>query len=220
MHMPVRKKLLCQILPCCLATAGLWHEAVKAQSGGIYVCIDGKGRKLTSDRPIPECIDREQRELSPSGSVRRTIAPTLTAQERAAIEEKQKLAQAETTKQQEDKRRDKALLSRFPNREAHDRVRADSLVQINEFIAAARAEMTQVLKQRKQLDVEMEFYKADPTKAPIALKRQYESSDASMAMQHSYIKEQEAEKNRVNARFDAELVKLNPLWSGAISAAR
>ena len=191
--MPVRKNRHLIFLSSCVAAVGLWHGMVMAQSAGIYTCVDARGRKLTSDRPIPECIDREQRELSPSGSVRRTIAPTLTAQERAAIEEKQKLAHAEIAKQQEEKRRDKVLLARYPNREAHDRVRAD---------------------------LEMEFYKADPTKAPLALKRQYESSDASMALQQSYIKEQEAEKNRVNARFDAELVKLNQLWSGVTSATR
>ena len=188
--------------------------------GGIFVCVDAKGRKLTADRPIPECIDREQRELGPSGSVRRTIAPTLTAQERAAVEEKQKQTQADMARQQEDKRRDKVLLARYPNREAHDRVRADSLVQINELIKSAQTEVTQVLKQRKQLDLEMEFYKNDPSKAPLSLKRQFESNDANLALQQNYIKEQEAEKNRVNARFDAELVKLNQLWSGVPSAVR
>ena len=188
--------------------------------GGIFVCVDAKGRKLTADRPIPECIDREQRELGPSGSVRRTIAPTLTAQERAAVEEKQKQAQADMARQQEDKRREKVLLARYPNREAHDRVRADALVQINELIKSAQTEVAQVLKQRKQLDLEMEFYKNDPSKAPLSLKRQFESNDANMALQQNYIKEQEAEKNRVNARFDAELVKLNQLWSGVPSAVR
>ncbi|MBK6649957.1 MAG: DUF4124 domain-containing protein [Betaproteobacteria bacterium] len=198
----------------------MWHGLVVAQSGGIYVCVDAKGRKLTSDRPIPECIDREQRELGPSGSVRRTIAPTLTAQERSLLEAQQRQLQDEANKLQEQKRRDKVLMARFPNREAHDKVRADSLVQINELIKSAQGEVAQVLKQRKQLDQEMEFYKRDPVKVPMALKRQYESNDASLALQQSYIKEQEAEKNRVNARFDAELVKLNQLWSGAPSATR
>ncbi len=218
--MPVRQKLHRQVLSCCLAAAGLWHGLLVAQSGGIYACVDAKGRKLTSDRPIPECIDREQRELGPSGSVRRTIAPTLTAQERSLLEAQQRQLQDEANKLQEQKRRDKVLLARFPNREAHDKVRADSLVQINELIKSAQGEVAQVLKQRKQLDQEMEFYKRDPVKVPMALKRQYESNDASLALQQSYIKEQEAEKNRVNARFDAELVKLNQLWSGAPSATR
>lgn len=102
-HMPVRQKLHRQVLSCCLAAAGLWHGLVVAQSGGIYVCVDAKGRKLTSDRPIPECIDREQRELGPSGSVRRTIAPTLTAQERSLLEAQQRQLQDEANKLQETK---------------------------------------------------------------------------------------------------------------------
>ena len=39
-----------------------------AQSS-IYTCIDAQGRRITSDRPIPQCLDREQRELSRSGIV-------------------------------------------------------------------------------------------------------------------------------------------------------
>ena len=53
---------------------------------GIYSCVDKNGRRLTSDRPIPECIDREQRELGPTGTVRRVIGPTLTEHEREALE--------------------------------------------------------------------------------------------------------------------------------------
>ena len=51
-----------------------------AQTAGIYTCVDAKGRKITSDRPIADCIDREQVELNPSGTVRRKVGPTLTAQ--------------------------------------------------------------------------------------------------------------------------------------------
>ena len=36
---------------------------------GIYTCTDGKGRKITSDRPIMDCIDRNQQEITPSGTL-------------------------------------------------------------------------------------------------------------------------------------------------------
>ena len=66
----------------------LGAELASAQSqgatGGIYTCVDRNGRRLTADRPIPECLDREQRELSPSGITRRQIGPSLTELERAA----------------------------------------------------------------------------------------------------------------------------------------
>ena len=68
--------------------AVLLHSHVLAQ--GIYTCVDAKGRKITSDRPIAECMDRAQQEISPTGTVRRVLLPPPTKQERAALEEKEK----------------------------------------------------------------------------------------------------------------------------------
>ena len=49
---------------------------VGAQVGPItYTCVDSKGNKRSSDRPIPECSDREQRVLNKDGSLRRVIPP-------------------------------------------------------------------------------------------------------------------------------------------------
>ena len=62
-----------------------------AQSG-IYSCLDAKGRTITADRPIAECTDRTQRELSSSGLLKRQMGPSLTAHEQAAQDEKTKQA--------------------------------------------------------------------------------------------------------------------------------
>jgi len=53
-------------------------DAVGAPVAGpvTYTCVDSKGNKRSSDRPIPECSDREQRVLNKDGSVRRVIPPT------------------------------------------------------------------------------------------------------------------------------------------------
>ena len=63
-----------------LATLGAQVASAQPMeaAGGIYTCVDRNGRRLTADRPIPECLDREQRELSPSGMTRRQIGPSLT----------------------------------------------------------------------------------------------------------------------------------------------
>ncbi len=71
-----------------LVAAGLVAASLPpAGAQGIYVCVDAKGRRITSDRPILDCLDREQSELSPTGQVIRKIGPSLTAAERAAEEE-------------------------------------------------------------------------------------------------------------------------------------
>ena len=52
-------------------------SAVGAPGGALtYTCVDSKGNKRSSDRPIPECSDREQRVLNKDGSLRRVIPPT------------------------------------------------------------------------------------------------------------------------------------------------
>ena len=53
---------VCGAVCLALAAGASW-----AQVGGIYTCTDANGRKLTSDRPIPACLDREQNVLNPQG---------------------------------------------------------------------------------------------------------------------------------------------------------
>jgi chromosome segregation ATPase len=80
-------------------------------------------------------------------------------------------------------------------------------------IASANRRITELGKERSRLDAELEFYKGDLAKAPPKLKRQYEELDQQVAAQKRFIANQEAEKKRVNARYDDELVRLRQLWA-------
>jgi Domain of unknown function (DUF4124) len=194
-----------------LLLAGLWFASATSWSA-IYTCVDGKGRKLTSDRPIAECADRDQSELNTSGTVKRTVKPVMTAEEQRAFDEKQKNAAEELARQVEEKRKDRALLTRYPNRAVHDKERAEALAQVDAVMKAAAKRISELGVQRKEIDTEMEFYKKDPSKAPLSLKRQIEDHNNSVAVQKRFIIEQENELKRTNARFDEELVKLKSLW--------
>jgi hypothetical protein len=184
-----------------------------AQTSGVYTCIDAKGRKLTADRPIPECTDREQKILNPSGTVKAKVGPTLTAQERADLEAKEKREMEERNRTADEKRRDRALLIRYPNKAIHDQERQEAMMQIGVVIQAARNRLDELIKQREAVDGEMEFYKSDPNKAPAYVRRQQEENIQSQAVQRRFIGEQENEIKRVNARFEDELVRLRQLWA-------
>lgn len=181
--------------------------------GGVYTCVDAKGRKLTADRPIPECTDREQKILNPSGTVRAKVGPTLTAQERADLEQKEKREIEERSRSVDEKRRDRALLARYPNKGVHDQERQQALTQIGVVVLAAKNRLDELSKQRIAIDEELEFYKKDPAKAPAYVRRQLEENVQSQAVQRRFIGEQEAESKRVNLRFDDELVRLSYLWT-------
>ena len=64
---------------------------------GIYTCVDARNRKLTSDRPIPECADREQRVLNPSGTLKIRLTPAISLQERSELEARERATAEERT---------------------------------------------------------------------------------------------------------------------------
>lgn len=201
-----------------LLAVGLCSLSAAQPTSGIYSCIDGKGRRITADRPIAECMDRTQKQLSGTGLVKREIAPSLTTDERAALEQKEKAANEQRAREAEEKKRDLALLTRYPNRAAHDQERAAALVQVEEAIKASAKRAQELVEQRKAINADLEFYKATPGRAPASLKRRLDENESSVAAQKRLVAEQEAEKKRVNLRFDEELAKLKPFWGGTPQA--
>ena len=196
----------------CLAVLGLAFIA-QAQSQGIYTCVDATGRRLSADRPIAECSDRVQRQLSGTGAVKREIGPTLTDKEVVIADERARVARQAAEREAETRRRDRALLQRFPNAAVHEQERVAALTQIDEVIKATQKRSGELAEQRTGLNSEAEFYAPDPVKMPPTLKRRLDENDKSVAVQKTFVGEQDNEKKRINQRFDEERVKLKQLWS-------
>ena len=194
---------------CLMGMEAVWAQDNK---GGIYSCIDSRGRRLTSDRPIAECLDREQQELNSNGIVRRVLPPSYTAEERARIAEQRRLENAEKSRIAEEKRRDRALLIRYPSRSVHDKERNEALAQVEEIIGAVDNRYKALIEQRRELDLELEFYQNDLNKAPAWLRRKFEDNAEQQQIQQRFLSDQAMEKKRITARFDEELVKLRQLW--------
>lgn len=198
-----------------LATLGAevaWAQVQQGAAGGIYTCVDKHGRRLTADRPIPECLDREQRELSPSGITRRQIGPSLTELERAAQDAQRRKEAEERARVVEERRRERVLVARYPDKPAHDVERAAAIRLVDDVTSTAEKRMAELKAERKKFDGEMEFYKKDPNKAPMTLRRKIAENDDSLAEQQRFVAGQDQEKRRVHARFDNELAQLRKLW--------
>jgi len=199
-----------------LGFAVLWCGflgSTAAQS--IYTCVDDKGRKLTSDRPIAECMDRAQKELNPSGTVRRVLAPPPPPKSRAEMEADEKVQAEARMQQAEENRRDRALKIRYPDRASHNKARVAALEQVNETIKTATKRTQELADQRASIGAELDFYKNSPGKLPPALKRRVDQTDANIAEQKRLMADKEAEKISITQRFDAEMVKLQPRWGVA-----
>lgn len=184
-----------------------------AGAQGIYTCTDAHGRRITSDRPIPECADREQRELSPSGLVKRVIPGAVSAQEQAQLNKQAEQEAEQRAREREQVRKDRALMNRYTNQRQHDAEREKQLAMVDTNIAVIQNRARELQQQAKGYQDEMEFYKSDPSKAPAWLKRRMADNMALQEQQQLLVAAQLEEAKRVNARFDEELVRLKALWA-------
>lgn len=194
-----------------IAAAALAQDATPGK--GIYTCTTADGRKLTGDRPIPECTAREQRVLNPDGSQRTILPPFLSPEERAAKEAADRRAAAERIAQLDAIRRDRTLMLRYPTEAAHQRARHAALDDANKAMRISERRIKDLGAERKPLLDEAEFYQGRAL--PAKLKQALDGNDASIEAQLVLIENQKAEIVRINARFDAELARLKKLWGGA-----
>lgn len=187
--------------------------AADPPAGGIYTCIDDKGRKLTSDRPILECNSKEQRILNRDGSTRDVRPPTMTAEERAEAEARERKANEARLAAAEAVRRDRNLMARYRDEAAHSKARAAALDTVKLAIRASEIRLKELAVERKPLLDEVEFYKGKPL--PPKLKAQLDANDVAVEAQKTAMANQEAELVRVNRLYDIELERLKKLWGGA-----
>jgi hypothetical protein len=179
----------------------------------VFTCVNAAGRALTSDRLIAECMDREQRVLSRDGTLIRVVPPSLTADERADKEARERKIAAEREAKSEAVRRDKNLMVRFPNAAAHQKAREQALETIQYAISQSEARVADLERERKPLAEETEFYVGKTL--PGKLKAQLDANDAAAAAQKELLVQQKAELARVSKLYDTELAHLKRLWAGA-----
>lgn len=184
-------------------------------TNSIYTCVDGAGQRLTADRPIPQCADREQRVLSPSGVERSRIGPALTEAEMAQRREQKRNEQLAQQRQQEQRRRDAALLARYPERSAHDAARREALQQVEELQNQAQQRLKALDREKQHLNQELEFYQKDPSRMPVRLRAALQDVEKGQQDQRAMLAVQADEMRRIHQRFDAELQRLQPLWKPA-----
>jgi hypothetical protein len=201
-----------------LGSAAPWlraqGSAAPASAAGIYTCIDDQGRKITSDRPIPACTAKEQRVLNKDGSLKAVYPPILTVDERAEKEaQERKLAEARAT-QADAVRRDRNLLHRYPSEAPHRKARESALDTVRAAIRTTESRLQDLALERKPLLDEAEFYKGKSL--PPKLRGRLDANDAAASAQRESALSQQAELERINRLYDAELARLKLLWAGAV----
>lgn len=205
-----------QLAVACAMAAPLLATAAPAglqDRSNIYSCTDGRGYRITSDRPIAECSDREQRILGPSGVERGRLAPAQSENDKLRAAEQQRLRKLEAQRIQDQERLDRQLLLRYPDQAAHDAERRQHMVQFDDALALAQTQLEQLRSTRDQLLRELQPYQNEPASAPATLRRAAEQSLEAIATQERVLASTTAARQRASARLDEELQRLKTLWA-------
>jgi hypothetical protein len=195
----------------------LWASgAALAVDRSIYVCTDAGGKRITADRPPPECAGRQIRELRADGSVKRVLEPPPAPEDRAARAAEEARKQEAAEKQREQTRRDLALLETYASSKEIEAARVRALAGRQTLVERSQTRKKQLVEQRKKIDVEAEFYanRALPDK----LKRAYADNDTLQKAEDRIIADTQAEIGRINASFDADAKRFHELEeAGAVN---
>ena len=159
---------------------------VAPQIRTIFQC-ELNGKKITSDRLIPECAHKEQKELNPDGSLKRIHPPTPTADELAAKEEKDREAKLELAAKNDAVRRDRNLMQRFPDEAAHRKAREKALDELRVSAKITAVRIADLLAEKVKNDEQKQFYVNEHVNKPLPtqLKQKIDANEASLEAQRS-----------------------------------
>lgn len=195
-----------------------WAQKPTTNSTTItYACETADGRKLVSDRPIRECLYREQRVLGLSGATLSVIPPQLTPQQRAAQEAERRQQDAARQAQERADASARSLLVRYPSPASHDKARAEQLQPLTERLRVAQEEMVVLEDTRRTLQQEMRPY-SSPADAPMQLRERYEFNQRDISIQQRIINNLGTQIENTNSQFDQEHQLLTPYWQQRSSA--
>ena len=180
----------------------------------IFQCVLPDGKKLTSDKPIAECMNvgKPQRELNKDGSEKGVVEAPPTEDEKSDRERLRRQREAEKMAQDIEVRRDRDLQKRYPSEAAHAKAREKALDDVASSVRNSEARIKLLLQERKPLLNEAEFYVGKTL--PHKLKLDLDANDASLEAQRSLVQNQQIEIVRINKLYDTELARLKKLWAG------
>lgn len=183
----------------------------------IYICKDGSGKTLTSDRPIMECQDRKVRVLGKNGMTQREIGPPLTEEQqrqKQADDEKRKAAVAAADEQ---RRQDRALMARYGKEADIEVARQRAVEPVGEQIR--REEASMAISEKKLGLARAEAAAQPKGKVPTNLQRKIDDLGQEIVDSKKLIVERQQEVVQINGKFEQSVKRFRELSGGAAQTA-
>jgi len=174
-----------------------------------YKCVDDKGITRIGETPPDECHNVPMQELGPTGQVRRTIAPSLTPAQVKELADTAEKRKADARAAAEQARRDEALLYTYASEHEIDMTRDRNIEPINGRIKVAKERIVAVDKRIKQLEEEMEFYKAGKSKTG-----KTRETPETLLHDMDRVKKERVSLEKSLADYDKEIAQLKAKYDG------
>ncbi|MGL4666427.1 MAG: hypothetical protein ACRCWR_00680 [Saezia sp.] len=184
------------------ASAAIAQQSFPA--GSIYMCNLSSERVLSSDRPIPECAEKEQRVMGSNGLAIGILPP---ASEGRAREQRRVQQEEEEKRRATNEARKGHLLLRYPDAATHDAKRQFDLAPLYEKLKATNQQIELLLKQLADLDDAA----SKPDAAPLNKEKEAHIQSSLSVQQHiaSTLRKQIA---AINSIYDEEKAFLSEYW--------
>lgn len=186
----------------------------------IKKCVDDKGITHYGDPLPPQCAKSEVKEITSQGTVRKTIDRPLTAEEIKARQEDELRNKDARRKEEEQNRRDRALLATYGSEKEFDVSRDRGLATIDARINTSRTQLKDLEDQKKKLAGEMEFYESGKSKStkgkevPAALADRVARNKKDIQNINTSIVRLEEEKKLITEQFEADKQRWRELKTG------
>lgn len=203
---------------CLLAANALLVMAAGSAQAQIYMCKDANGRTLTSDRPIPECANRAQKELRGNGTVKREIPPPLTPEQVRQKKEEEEKRKAEELAAAEQKRRDTVLLTTYQTEAQLEAERQRAVTQLRNNINIAITAQNNAEQRRKAAQTEADLMRKSGKPVPSALKNRIDDAQKVADHESKNVEGMEAEMAKVKLKYDDMLKRYRELNTPSASA--
>ena len=176
--------------------------AASASGAELYKWVDPQGKVQYTDRLPAEAVNRGNVEMSKQGVAKKVTEPTLTAEQRSAMEERI-LHQREADKAVLDRQhQENALLSSYTSESDIEVARRRNLAIVGAGILSAEARIKALQRRAAALEREKLFYEKKPF--PEKLKRELASVQTEIPKQYAVISQKNEDALAVNERYDAQ----------------
>lgn len=170
-----------------------------------YKWIDSTGKVQYTDRLPPEAVNRGNVEMTKQGIAKRVTEPTLTDEQRRAIQQRLEQQRESDRQAREQKQQDNALISSYTSESDIDIARRRNLAIVGAAILSAEARINALQRRAAALEREKLFFEKRPV--PEKLKRELASVQAEIPKQYAVISQKNEDALAINQRYEAQRQK-------------